>query len=138
VHRVPSASPVVGARTARLRLPGQGAQRPAVEPARPDRHSGCYTATRCPPSLRSRPAEAFAQALGLTFSSSALLAWGLGNHPVAFVLIGGLVVAATLESVFAICLGCVVFNRLMRWGLIPADVCAECNDITEHFVPARS
>jgi hypothetical protein len=84
------------------------------------------------------PPKRFAQALGLTFSFGALLAWGLDVHPVAFVLIGGLVVAATLESVFAICLGCLVFNRLMRWGVIPADVCAECADITGHFAPASS
>jgi hypothetical protein len=57
---------------------------------------------------------------------------------VSYVLIGGLVVAATLESVFAICLGCIVFNRLMRWGVIPAEVCAECNDISRQLSPANS
>ncbi len=84
------------------------------------------------------PPKRFAQAMGLTFSSSALLAWGLGAHPLAFVLIGALIVAAVLESVFAICLGCIVFGRLMRWGLIPVDVCAECNDLSDHFAPASS
>jgi hypothetical protein len=29
-----------------------------------------------------------------------------------------------------VCLGCIVFNRLMRWGVIPADVCEACNDIS--------
>ena len=84
------------------------------------------------------PPKRFAQAMGLTFSSTALLAWGLGAHPVTFVLIGGLLVAAVLESVFAICLGCLMFNRLMRWGLIPAHVCVECHDITRHLAPASS
>lgn len=84
------------------------------------------------------PPKRFAQGVGLAFSSSALLAWSLGVHPLAFVLIGGLIVAAILESVFAICLGCIVFSRLMRWGLIPAEVCAECNDLSEHFAPASS
>jgi len=29
-------------------------------------------------------------------------------------------IAATLESVFAYCLGCTIFNLLMRIGVIPA------------------
>ena len=84
------------------------------------------------------PPKRFAQGMGLTFSSGALLAWVAGVHPITYVLIAGLLVAATLESVFAICLGCLVFNRLMRWGLIPADVCAECNDLSRHLAPANS
>ena len=40
-----------------------------------------------------------------------------------------LLVAATLESVFAICLGCHIFALLMRVGLIPDAICAECADI---------
>ena len=84
------------------------------------------------------PPKRFAQGMGLSFSGGALLAWGLGARPVAYVLIGGLLGAATLESVFAVCLGCIVFNRLMRWGLIPADVCTECNDLSRHLAPANS
>ena len=84
------------------------------------------------------PPKRFAQGVGLLFSGGALLAWGLGAHVVSYVLISGLIVAATLESVFAICLGCIVFNRLMRWGLIPESVCEECNDITRQFAPANS
>lgn len=84
------------------------------------------------------PPKRFAQAIGLVFSGGALLAWILGVHPVSYVLVGGLIVAATLESVFAICLGCLVFNRLMRWGVIPAEVCAECNDLSRPYAPANS
>ncbi|MEP7200970.1 MAG: DUF4395 domain-containing protein [Ilumatobacteraceae bacterium] len=84
------------------------------------------------------PPKRFAQAIGLGFSGGALLAWSLGAHPVSYVLIGGLVVAATLESVFAMCLGCLAFNGLMRSGLIPADVCAECNDLNRALVQANS
>jgi hypothetical protein len=76
--------------------------------------------------------------MGLVFGGGALLSWVLGAHPVSYVLISGLVVAATLESVFAICLGCLVFNRLMRWGLIPADVCVECNDLSREYAQANS
>jgi hypothetical protein len=84
------------------------------------------------------PPKRFAQGIGLTFSAGALLAWGLGSHPITYVLIVGLIGAATLESVFAICLGCIVFSRLMRWGLVPDDVCIECNDLSRHLAPANS
>lgn len=84
------------------------------------------------------PPKRFAQGVGLVSSGGALLAWGLGAPVVSYVLIAGLFVAATLESVFAICLGCIVFARLMRWGVIPAEVCEECNDISRQFSPANS
>jgi Domain of unknown function (DUF4395) len=84
------------------------------------------------------PPKRFAQGMGLVFSGGALLSWGLGVHVVTYVLIAGLLIAATLESVFAICLGCIVFARLMRWGWIPASVCEECNDISRQLAPANS
>ena len=85
------------------------------------------------------PPKRFAQGVGLTFSS-VVRCWrgALGAHPVTYVLIVGLVGCGHLESVFAVCLGCIVFNRLMRWGLIPADVCAECNDLSRRLAPASS
>jgi Domain of unknown function (DUF4395) len=48
---------------------------------------------------------------------------------VAYVLVGVIIVAATLESVFALCIGCKVFAVLMRFGVIPDDVCERCNNI---------
>ena len=80
------------------------------------------------------PPKRFAQSIGLVFSASALLAWVLDVHVLAYVLIAGLVVAALLESCLAVCLGCIAFARLMRWGVIPASVCEECNDISERLV----
>ncbi len=75
------------------------------------------------------PPKRFAQGMGLVFSGGALAAWGLDASIVSYVLIVGLIGAATLESGFAICLGCIVFNQLMRWGLVPESVCAECAEI---------
>jgi hypothetical protein len=76
------------------------------------------------------PPKRFAQGIGATLSVSACVAWfGFGNHVVAFVLVGMICVAATLESVFAICLGCIIFGRLMRAGVIPESVCEQCNNI---------
>ena len=40
-----------------------------------------------------------------------------------------LVVAAGLESIFAVCLGCQVFALLMRTGLVPESVCLECSNL---------
>jgi hypothetical protein len=82
------------------------------------------------------PPKRFAQGVGLVFSGGALLAWSVGSHGVAFALIIGLVVAATLESVFAFCLGCVMFSALMRLGVIPADVCEECADVSRRLAAA--
>ena len=35
-----------------------------------------------------------------------------------------------LEAFAGFCLGCWIFGRLQRAGLIPADVCEACNDIS--------
>src|SRR5438132_12701779 len=76
------------------------------------------------------PPKRFAQAIGAAFTVSAsILYFGFGNTVAALVLIGLLLVAATLESVFAYCLGCKAFALLMRTGVIPEEVCEECNDI---------
>jgi hypothetical protein len=84
------------------------------------------------------PPKRFAQGVGLAFSGGALVAVAAGATTAALVLMAGLVFAATLESVFGFCLGCVVFARLMRWGIIPADVCEECNDISRRLAVAAS
>lgn len=75
------------------------------------------------------PPKRFAQGMGLTFSAGALVAQLLGVTPLAVVLMVGLLGAASLEAFAGYCLGCVIFNRLMRWGIIPEDVCEACADI---------
>lgn len=76
------------------------------------------------------PPKRFAQGIGATISLAALIASvGFGNSGLAYVLLGLVVGAATLESVFAICLGCAIFGVLMRWGVIPDDVCDRCNNL---------
>jgi hypothetical protein len=76
------------------------------------------------------PPKRFAQAMGAAMTTAALVAWAaFGATTVASVLLAALVVASGLESVFALCLGCQVFALLMRTGVIPEEVCAECNDI---------
>ena len=79
------------------------------------------------------PPKRFAQGVGLVFSGGALAAELAGAGPVAIALIAGLTVAASLEAVFAVCLGCMVFGRLMAWGVIPASICESCNDLRGHL-----
>jgi hypothetical protein len=81
------------------------------------------------PRLVPGPPKRFAQTIGLVVSLSAAVAVAAGAPTPGWVLAGLLVVAATLESVFALCLGCVVFGWLQRVGVIPASVCEACNDI---------
>jgi hypothetical protein len=85
------------------------------------------------------PPKRFAQAIGAALSSAAAIAaLGFGAHGVADVLLAALVLAAGLESIFAICVGCQIFRGLMRIGLVPAEVCAECADIWGRADVARA
>jgi hypothetical protein len=85
---------------------------------------------RLPAKYVAGPPKRFAQGIGATISLAALIAYfGFGNSGLAYVLLGLIVGAATLESVFAICLGCTIFGVLMRWGVIPDEVCERCNNL---------
>jgi len=76
------------------------------------------------------PPKRFAQGIGVVVSgAAAVLALGFGLHVVAYAVLGLLIVAATLESVFAYCVGCKIFGLLMRAGIVPERICAECVDM---------
>lgn len=76
------------------------------------------------------PPKRFAQGMGAVMSTSAaVLALGFGERGAAYALLGFLTAAATLESVFAYCLGCRIFAVLMRVGVIPTEVCDRCNNL---------
>jgi hypothetical protein len=80
------------------------------------------------------PPKRFAQGMGAAMSTAALvLALPLGDHTAADVVLGLFVIAAGLESIFAYCLGCKIFNVLMRIGVIPRSVCEECADISSRW-----
>jgi Domain of unknown function (DUF4395) len=83
-----------------------------------------------PPKPVAGPPKRFAQGIGAALTTAAaILALAAGAPTAADVLVAALVVAATLESVFALCLGCQAFALLMAAGLVPDRVCAECADI---------
>ena len=76
------------------------------------------------------PPKRFAQGIGVVFSTTALVLWfGFGLSTATWVVVALLAVAATLESGFGICLGCIAFGYLMRAGVIPDDVCEACSNI---------
>jgi hypothetical protein len=84
------------------------------------------------------PPKRFAQGIGAVFSTTALvLALPVGAHTAADVVVGLLAIAAGLESIVGLCLGCRVFELLMRAGLIPQTVCAECADVSARLWAAR-
>jgi Domain of unknown function (DUF4395) len=77
------------------------------------------------------PPKRFAQAIGVVFSSTALVLWyGFGLGPATYVVIGLLAVAAFLESALGLCLGCKAFGVLMKMGVIPDEVCEACADLS--------
>jgi Domain of unknown function (DUF4395) len=85
------------------------------------------------PRLTPGPPKRFAQAIGVAFSTTALvLALGVGAGP-AKVVIAMLTIAAFLEAAFGFCLGCKVFAILMKLGAIPESVCAECADLSLRY-----
>jgi hypothetical protein len=76
------------------------------------------------------PPKRFAQGIGAVMSvTAAVLAFGFHLPVAAYAVLGVLAAAATLEAVFAVCLGCAIFALLMRVGVIPEAVCQQCNDI---------
>ncbi len=77
------------------------------------------------------PPKRFAQGVGTAFTVTAVVAaFGFDSVALARGLVGMVAVAALLESAFAYCVGCKVFAALMRAGVIPESVCAECNDLS--------
>lgn len=89
------------------------------------------------PKLVPGPPKRFAQGIGAVVTvTAALLALAFDQRPAAYGLVGLIVVFAALEAAFAFCLGCRIFALLMRAGVIPARVCAECEDIWSR-VPQR-
>ena len=77
------------------------------------------------------PPKRFAQGMGAAIAlTAAVLHFGFGADTGALVVLGLVVIAATLESLFAFCIGCTIFAGLMRVGVIPDRICTECADIT--------
>ena len=83
-----------------------------------------------PAKLVAGPPKRFAQAIGAVLTVGAVIFLALGHATGTQVLLGLLIVAAVSESVFAYCFGCKIFALLMRVGLVPAETCAACANIS--------
>jgi hypothetical protein len=82
------------------------------------------------------PPKRFAQGMGAVMSTVVLvLALVVRSHSAADVVLILLAAAAGLESIGGYCLGCKVFGLLMRIGVVPDSVCAQCADISGRLRP---
>jgi hypothetical protein len=85
------------------------------------------------------PPKRFAQAMGVGFSTTALvLGVVLGLETAATVVLVALAVAASLEAFAGLCLGCEIFRLGMRTGIVPETVCVECADIWARSRPQQA
>jgi hypothetical protein len=76
------------------------------------------------------PPKRFAQGVGAVLTVTAcVLLFVLDWAVAAKLLVAAVLVAASLEAFAGFCLGCWMFRRLMRVGLIPESVCEACADI---------
>ena len=87
--------------------------------------------------LVAGPPKRFAQGIGAAFSIAGSVLWILDMQTASRVVIAMLAGAASLEAFVGFCLGCAIFARLMRWGLIPESVCQDCNDISARLNAAQ-
>jgi hypothetical protein len=85
------------------------------------------------------PPKRFAQGMGAVMSTAALvLALIVGDHAAADGVLIAFLPAAGLESIVGYCVGCKIFGALMRLGVIPETVCAECADISRRLRTSAS
>jgi len=90
-----------------------------------------------PPKYVPGPPKRFAQGIGAVLTVGATVLYGaFGQVAATQVFLVLVIVAATLESVFAVCIGCIVFGWLQRRGIIPESVCEACADITRRYSAA--
>ena len=82
------------------------------------------------PKLVAGPPKRFAQGIGTVVTATAVVSLGLGHPGATQVLLGLMIIAAGLESIFAFCVGCIIFAGLMRLGVIPESTCEACNHIS--------
>ena len=65
------------------------------------------------------PPKRFSAGLGVAFSATAaILSLAFGLNGAAYGVLGGLIFAAGLESIFGICVGCYIFGLLIKLSLI--------------------
>ena len=79
------------------------------------------------------PPKRFSQGIGAVLTLGATAAWLTVGWGMARWVLLPLVVAAGLEGLAGYCVGCAIFGFLIRWGVVPASVCAECSDLSARW-----
>ncbi len=79
------------------------------------------------------PPKRFAQSIGLAFSLGATLTWIFAGWSSARWILLPLIGAASLEGFAGYCVGCAVFGGLIRLGVVPESVCADCADLSARY-----
>jgi hypothetical protein len=79
------------------------------------------------------PPKRFAQGMGAVMSTAAMVLAFAVSHTAADVVLILFLPAAGLESIVGYCVGCKIFGLLMRVGVIPERVCAECADLSRRL-----
>ena len=82
------------------------------------------------------PPKRFAQGIGAVLTLSATITWLAGSWSLARWLLVPLVGAASLEGFLGYCVGCTMFGWLIRTGLVPESICAECGDLRARYAAA--
>jgi hypothetical protein len=82
------------------------------------------------------PPKRFAQGIGAVLTSVATILWLSVGWSIARWVLLPLIAAASLEGFFGFCLGCTIFGWLIRWGVVPESVCAECGDLSARYAAA--
>lgn len=78
----------------------------------------------------------FAASIGIALASGAALAGaaaaaGSPSAAIAALVLGWmLVVFPALEAIAGLCVGCLIFARLIGWGLVSEEVCLDCADLS--------
>lgn len=82
--------------------------------------------------LVAGPPKRFAQAIGATclVAASGLLLLAQSTSGWALAVL--VAVFATLEAALGFCMGCWLYGRLIRLGLVAADRCEACASIRQH------
>ncbi len=79
-----------------------------------------------PPRPVAAAPKRFAQGIGATvLTAAAALAYDR-HAPAAWALAGVVVLFATLEATVGFCMGCWIYGRLQRHGLLGPAVCVDC------------
>jgi hypothetical protein len=85
------------------------------------------------PVLVAGPPKRFAQSIGAFVTLSGTIVLAAGYPGGTQILLGLMIVAAGLESIFAYCVGCKIFAGLMRVGLVPEATCEACANISQRI-----